>query len=135
MEGSPHLSFKDNSGYLDGDLIRLLAIYRYGGMWFDMDSLFVRDMAPLMEHEWLSQWDCFLPNGFPFNVLSCVFIANHLIFVKCYPNQRLALYLERILLIGEGTCIIEYIVDYYIMGLDLGLYYLGVSLIDGLFTY
>lgn len=67
MEGSPHLDFKDDSGYLDGDLIRLLAIYRYGGMWFDMDSLFIRDMAPLLEHEWLSQWDCFLPNGFPFN--------------------------------------------------------------------
>jgi hypothetical protein len=67
MEGSSHLDFKDNSGYLDGDLIRLLAIYRYGGMWFDMDSLFIRDMAPLLEHEWLSQWDCFLPNGFPFN--------------------------------------------------------------------
>lgn len=67
MEGSPHLDFKDDSGYLDGDLIRLLAIYRYGGMWFDMDSLFIRDMSPLLEHEWLSQWDCFLPNGFPFN--------------------------------------------------------------------
>ncbi|RCH92294.1 hypothetical protein CU098_006183 [Rhizopus stolonifer] len=67
MEGSSHLEFKDDSGYLDGDLIRLLAIYRYGGMWFDMDSLFIRDMGPLLEHEWLSQWDCFLPNGFPFN--------------------------------------------------------------------
>ncbi|KAI8997351.1 hypothetical protein BDB01DRAFT_840708 [Pilobolus umbonatus] len=67
MENSAHLEFKDNRGYLDGDLIRLLAIYRYGGMWFDMDSLFIRDMSPLFEHEWLSQWDCFLPNGFPFN--------------------------------------------------------------------
>lgn len=67
MENSPHLDKKDDSGYLDGDLIRLLAIYRYGGMWFDMDSLFIRDMKPLLEHEWLQQWDCFLPNGFPFN--------------------------------------------------------------------
>lgn len=67
MEGSAHLDYKDDSGYLDGDLIRLLAIYRYGGMWFDMDSLFIRDMTPLLEHEWLSQWDCYLPNGFPFN--------------------------------------------------------------------
>ncbi|CAO3594873.1 unnamed protein product [Absidia cylindrospora] len=67
MEDSPHLSFKDTSGYLDGDLIRLLVIYKYGGMWFDMDSLFIRDMSPLFEREWLQQWDCFLPNGFPFN--------------------------------------------------------------------
>lgn len=67
MEASPHLDFNDQYGYLDGDLIRLLVIYRYGGMWFDMDSLLIRDMSPLFEHEWLSQWDCFQPNGFPFN--------------------------------------------------------------------
>ncbi|CEI91049.1 hypothetical protein G6F70_008080 [Rhizopus microsporus] len=67
MENSPHLDFKDASGYLDGDLIRLLVIYHYGGMWFDMDSLFIRDMSPLLEQEWLLQWDCYLPNGFPFN--------------------------------------------------------------------
>ncbi|KAG0165919.1 hypothetical protein DFQ28_008142 [Apophysomyces sp. BC1034] len=67
MEGSPKLELKDESGYLDGDLLRLLVVYRYGGMWFDMDALFVRDMSPLLEHEWLSQWDCYLPNGFPFN--------------------------------------------------------------------
>ncbi|KAI9283265.1 hypothetical protein BY458DRAFT_496005 [Sporodiniella umbellata] len=67
MEGSSHLELKDDSGYLDGDLVRLLVIYRYGGMWFDMDSLFVRDMSPLFEQEWLLQWDCYLPAGFPFN--------------------------------------------------------------------
>ncbi|KAG1470214.1 hypothetical protein G6F56_002811 [Rhizopus delemar] len=67
MEDSKHLDYKDDSGYLDGDLIRLLVVYRYGGIWFDMDSLFVRDMSPLLEQEWLQQWDCYLPNGFPFN--------------------------------------------------------------------
>ncbi|RCI02241.1 hypothetical protein CU098_011739 [Rhizopus stolonifer] len=67
MENSSHLELKDTSGYLDGDLVRLLVIYRHGGMWFDMDSLFVRDMSPLFEQEWLLQWDCYLPNGFPFN--------------------------------------------------------------------
>ncbi|KAI8143813.1 hypothetical protein BJV82DRAFT_609536 [Fennellomyces sp. T-0311] len=67
MEGSPHLEYNDSQGYLDGDLIRLLVIYRYGGMWFDMDALLIRDMSPLFEHEWLSHWDCFQPNLFPFN--------------------------------------------------------------------
>ncbi|KAL0075086.1 hypothetical protein J3Q64DRAFT_1764356 [Phycomyces blakesleeanus] len=67
MQDSPHLDFKDDSGYLDGDLLRLLVLYQHGGMWFDMDSLFVRDMSPLMEHEWVSQWDCYMPESFPFN--------------------------------------------------------------------
>ncbi|ORY96254.1 hypothetical protein BCR43DRAFT_491368 [Syncephalastrum racemosum] len=67
MENSPHLDFNDSHGYLDGDLIRLLVIYRYGGMWFDMDALLIRDLTPLFEREWLLQWDCFQPNAFPFN--------------------------------------------------------------------
>ncbi|KAJ8655892.1 hypothetical protein O0I10_008331 [Lichtheimia ornata] len=67
MENSSHLDFKDGLGYLDGDLIRLMVIYRYGGMWFDMDALLIRDMSPLFEYEWLSQWDCFQPGQFPFN--------------------------------------------------------------------
>ncbi|RUP43695.1 hypothetical protein BC936DRAFT_136845 [Jimgerdemannia flammicorona] len=67
MDGSPNLVFNDQYAYLDGDLIRLLALYKYGGMWFDMDSLFIRDMSPLFEREWVSQWDCFLPRGYPFN--------------------------------------------------------------------
>ncbi|CAG8548808.1 12903_t:CDS:1 [Cetraspora pellucida] len=67
MEGSPNLKLNDKQAYLDGDLIRLLVLYKYGGVWFDMDSLFIRDFAPLMEHEWLGQWDCFMPRGYPFN--------------------------------------------------------------------
>ncbi|CAG8628426.1 10663_t:CDS:1 [Cetraspora pellucida] len=67
MENSPNLEFNDKLAYLDGDLIRILVLYKYGGMWFDMDSLFIRDLSPLMEHEWLGQWDCFMPKGYPFN--------------------------------------------------------------------
>ncbi|RUP47623.1 hypothetical protein BC936DRAFT_145521 [Jimgerdemannia flammicorona] len=67
IEGSPHLSIKDDLAYLDGDLIRLLVLYKYGGMWFDMDTLFVRDMSPVLSQEWLGQFDCFMPEGLPFN--------------------------------------------------------------------
>ncbi|CAG8511248.1 27182_t:CDS:1 [Dentiscutata erythropus] len=67
MENSPNLKLNDKLAYLDGDLIRLLVLYKYGGIWFDMDSLFVRDFSPLIEHEWLGQWDCFMPKGYPFN--------------------------------------------------------------------
>ncbi|KAI7861858.1 hypothetical protein BDF14DRAFT_1737573 [Spinellus fusiger] len=67
MENSFYTGFLDNTAYLDGDMIRLLLLYKYGGMWFDMDSLFIRDMSPLMEHEWLTAWDCYLPGVYPFN--------------------------------------------------------------------
>ncbi|RUP47622.1 hypothetical protein BC936DRAFT_145520 [Jimgerdemannia flammicorona] len=67
IEGSPHLSIKDDLAYLDGDLIRLLVLYKYGGMWFDMDTLFVRDMSPVLSQEWLGQFDCFMPEDLPFN--------------------------------------------------------------------
>ncbi|RHZ80347.1 hypothetical protein Glove_137g157 [Diversispora epigaea] len=61
------LNIEDKHAYLDGDLIRLLVLYKHGGIWFDMDSLFIRDFSPLTEYEWVGQWDCFLPEGFPFN--------------------------------------------------------------------
>ncbi|CAG8536843.1 8150_t:CDS:1 [Acaulospora morrowiae] len=67
IENSGNLHIEDRHTYLDGDLIRLLVLYNYGGVWFDMDSLFIRDLSPLLEHEWIGQWDCFLPEGFPFN--------------------------------------------------------------------
>jgi hypothetical protein len=41
------------------DLLKLSALYTYGGVWFDLDVLFVRDMSPLLQQEWLSQATCF----------------------------------------------------------------------------
>ncbi|CAH1758333.1 12037_t:CDS:1 [Entrophospora sp. SA101] len=67
IENSQYINIKDDLAYLDGDLVRLLVLYKYGGVWFDMDSLFIRDFSPLVEHEWVGQWDCFIPDGFPFN--------------------------------------------------------------------
>lgn len=67
LQDFPYLTLKDSYAYLDGDIVRLLALYKYGGMWFDMDSLFIRDMQPLFEREWVGQWDCFLPETCPFN--------------------------------------------------------------------
>ncbi|KAI8972751.1 hypothetical protein BDB01DRAFT_809142 [Pilobolus umbonatus] len=37
----------------------MLVLYHYGGVWFDMNTLFVRDLSPLLEHEWMAQGDCF----------------------------------------------------------------------------
>ncbi|OZJ02198.1 hypothetical protein BZG36_04752 [Bifiguratus adelaidae] len=68
IEGHPTLFHtNDEKAYLDGDLARLLLLYHYGGLWFDMDSMLIRDMTPLVEREWVLQWDCFMPYEYPYN--------------------------------------------------------------------
>ena len=59
LENSPLLESSDEKAWLDGDLIRLLVIWRDGGVWVDMDTLFTRDLTPLLEHEFVTQWDCY----------------------------------------------------------------------------
>jgi len=59
LEGSPLLKSNDKKAWIDGDLVRLLVIWNYGGVWIDMDSLLTRDLSPLLEHEFVTQWDCY----------------------------------------------------------------------------
>lgn len=59
LEGSHLLKSNDAKAWVDGDLIRLLLLWNYGGVWVDMDSLLTRDLAPLLEHEFVTQWDCY----------------------------------------------------------------------------
>ena len=59
LENSPLLSSSDEKAWLDGDLIRLLVMWRDGGVYVDMDTLFTRDLTPLLEHEFVTQWDCY----------------------------------------------------------------------------
>lgn len=59
LDGSPLLKRKDAKAWVDGDLIRLLLLWNYGGVWVDMDSLLTRDLDPLLEHEFVTQWDCY----------------------------------------------------------------------------
>jgi hypothetical protein len=64
-QGTPVQSSKilslatDKKAWLDGDLVRILLLYKYGGVWVDMDYLVLRDFRPLLEQEWLVQWDCY----------------------------------------------------------------------------
>lgn len=58
MEASKLLQLNDKKAWVDGDLVRLLVIWHYGGMWIDMDMLVTRDLEPLLEHEFVTQWDC-----------------------------------------------------------------------------
>jgi len=59
LEGSALLKSKDSKAWTDGDLVRLLLLWAYGGVWIDMDSLLTRDLQPLLEHEFVTQWDCY----------------------------------------------------------------------------
>jgi hypothetical protein len=59
LEGSELLKIKDKKAWVDGDLIRLLVLWQYGGVWVDMDTLLTRDLHPLLEHEFVTQWDCY----------------------------------------------------------------------------
>ncbi|OAV88342.1 hypothetical protein PTTG_08440 [Puccinia triticina 1-1 BBBD Race 1] len=52
-------SIFDKKAWLDGDLIRVLVLWHYGGFWIDMDNLVLRDFRVLGEHEWVVQWDCY----------------------------------------------------------------------------
>ncbi|KAF9239818.1 glycosyltransferase family 32 protein [Melanogaster broomeanus] len=58
MQDSELLHLNDKKAWVDGDLVRLLVIWHYGGMWIDMDMLITRDLEPLLEHEFVTQWDC-----------------------------------------------------------------------------
>ncbi|KAI0256222.1 hypothetical protein BJV78DRAFT_1278756 [Lactifluus subvellereus] len=59
LEDSSLLSSTDKKAWLDGDLVRLLVVWREGGVWVDMDTLLTRDLSPLLEHEFVTQWDCY----------------------------------------------------------------------------
>lgn len=59
LDGSELLSIKDKKAWVDGDLVRLLVLWAYGGVWVDMDSLMTRDLAPLLDQEFVTQWDCY----------------------------------------------------------------------------
>lgn len=59
LQGSRLLRLKDKKAWIDGDMVRLLVLWAYGGVWVDMDSLLTRDLAPLLEHEFVTQWDCY----------------------------------------------------------------------------
>jgi hypothetical protein len=59
LENSSLLSSTDEKAWVDGDLIRLLVVWKEGGVWVDMDTLLTRDLSPLLEHEFVTQWDCY----------------------------------------------------------------------------
>ena len=56
LEGIPHLDAIDDKHYLQSDLLRILVLYKYGGVWGDMDIIFLRDFRPILDQEYMYQW-------------------------------------------------------------------------------
>jgi hypothetical protein len=46
----------DAKHYLQSDLLRLLVLHKYGGVWADMDIVFLRDFKPILDQEYMYQW-------------------------------------------------------------------------------
>ncbi|KAI0064384.1 hypothetical protein BV25DRAFT_1800598 [Artomyces pyxidatus] len=57
LQGSARLRGRD--ARQDEDLVRMLVVWNEGGVWVDMDSLLTRDLTPLLEHEFVTQWECY----------------------------------------------------------------------------
>jgi hypothetical protein len=46
----------DSKNWIASDFFRLLCLHKYGGFYFDMDVLILRDLSPLNNLEFLYQW-------------------------------------------------------------------------------
>jgi hypothetical protein len=95
LEGSHLLeaatSSNDPRFYLFGDLVRLLVLARYGGVYVDMDVLLLRNLGPILGHEFAEQWgsSCFESNGAVLRMKAGSTFAKHILeFVsKTDPNE------------------------------------------------
>jgi hypothetical protein len=51
-----HLKAKDHRHWLKSDLFRILITHKYGGIFSDMDVVYLRDFKPLLDQEFVYQW-------------------------------------------------------------------------------
>jgi hypothetical protein len=51
-----HLSSNDNLYWLKSDLFRILATYKYGGVFTDMDFIYLNNFSPILDLEFTYQW-------------------------------------------------------------------------------
>jgi mannosyltransferase OCH1-like enzyme len=55
---SQNLNRNDYKNWKGGDLLRIVVLYKYGGLYFDLDSLLLRDLTPLFNQDFVYQWPC-----------------------------------------------------------------------------
>ena len=56
LEDHWYLNLKDPKYYLQSDLARMLLLWKYGGVWADMDIIFLRDFKPILDQEYMYMW-------------------------------------------------------------------------------
>ena len=69
-------TIKDKLCWVDGDLFRLLILYKYGGFYIDMDVLVLRNMLPLNDYEFLYQWGTSGNREEPFSMNGAIMRLN-----------------------------------------------------------
>jgi hypothetical protein len=52
------LKSNDGRNWKGGDLLRIVILYKYGGLYFDLDVMFARDFAPLYNQDFIYNWPC-----------------------------------------------------------------------------
>jgi mannosyltransferase OCH1-like enzyme len=50
------LTHNDSKNWHQGDLFRILALHKYGGLYCDFDVVFLRDFSPLLNQEFMYKW-------------------------------------------------------------------------------
>ena len=46
----------DTKHYMKSGILRFLVTHKYGGVWADMDMVFLRDFKPILDQEWAYMW-------------------------------------------------------------------------------
>lgn len=46
----------DTKHYMKSGILRFLVTHKYGGVWADMDMIFLRDFKPILDQEWAYMW-------------------------------------------------------------------------------
>jgi hypothetical protein len=47
----------DTKHYMKSGLLRFLALYKFGGIWFDIDMVLLRDLKPILDQEFAYVWE------------------------------------------------------------------------------
>ena len=56
LEGSPWLKAEDKKHWMNSGILRFLVPHKYGGIWADMDMIFLRDLKPILGQEFAYMW-------------------------------------------------------------------------------